>query len=36
VTSRAAVSNGCVRMLTPHVRELFSKVQLGTPVIVKP
>jgi lipoprotein-anchoring transpeptidase ErfK/SrfK len=25
-----------VRMLTPHVRELFSKVQLGTPVIVKP
>ena len=36
VTSRAAVSNGCVRMLTPHVRELFSKVQIGTPVIVKP
>jgi lipoprotein-anchoring transpeptidase ErfK/SrfK len=36
VTSRAAVSNGCVRMLTPHVRELFSKVELGTPVIVKP
>jgi lipoprotein-anchoring transpeptidase ErfK/SrfK len=36
VTSRAAVSNGCVRMLTPHVRELFSKVQLGTTVIVKP
>jgi hypothetical protein len=36
VTSRAAVSNGCVRMLTPHVRELFSKVQVGTPVIVKP
>jgi hypothetical protein len=36
VTSRAAVSNGCVRMLTPHVRELFSKVQIGTPVVVKP
>jgi hypothetical protein len=36
VTSRAAVSNGCVRMLTPHVRELFSKVELGTPVIVRP
>lgn len=36
VTSRAAVSNGCVRMLTPHVRELFSKVKLGTPVIIKP
>jgi hypothetical protein len=36
VTSRAAVSNGCVRMLTPHIRELFSKVEIGTPVIVKP
>ncbi|WP_156796667.1 L,D-transpeptidase [Cyanobium sp. PCC 7001] len=35
VTSRAAVSNGCVRMLTPHVRELFDKVDIGTPVIVK-
>ncbi|WP_228008981.1 L,D-transpeptidase [Cyanobium sp. LEGE 06113] len=35
VTSRAAVSNGCVRMLTPHVRELFEKVEIGTPVIVK-
>jgi lipoprotein-anchoring transpeptidase ErfK/SrfK len=35
VTSRAAVSNGCVRMLTPHVRELFEKVDIGTPVIVK-
>ncbi|MEB3265933.1 MAG: L,D-transpeptidase [Cyanobacteriota bacterium] len=34
VTSRAAVSNGCVRMLTPHVRELFEKVDVGTPVIV--
>jgi lipoprotein-anchoring transpeptidase ErfK/SrfK len=34
VTSRAAVSNGCVRMLTPHVRELFDKVEVGTPVIV--
>jgi lipoprotein-anchoring transpeptidase ErfK/SrfK len=34
VTSRAAVSNGCVRMLTPHVRELFDKVEIGTPVIV--
>ncbi|MGB5135945.1 MAG: L,D-transpeptidase [Prochlorococcaceae cyanobacterium] len=36
VTSRAAVSNGCVRMLTPHVRQLFDQVELGTPVIVKP
>jgi lipoprotein-anchoring transpeptidase ErfK/SrfK len=34
VLSRAAVSNGCVRMLTPHIRELFQQVQLGTPVIV--
>jgi lipoprotein-anchoring transpeptidase ErfK/SrfK len=35
VTSRAAVSNGCVRMLTPHVRELFEKVDVGTPVVVR-
>ena len=36
VKSRSAVSHGCVRMLTPHVRELFEKVDLGTPVTVKP
>ncbi|MFN9546770.1 MAG: L,D-transpeptidase [Cyanobacteriota bacterium] len=36
VRSRAAVSQGCVRMLTPHVRELFDKVEVGTPVVVKP
>ena len=36
VTSRAAVSNGCVRMLTPHVRQLFDQVDIGTPVVVKP
>ncbi|MGL6134057.1 MAG: L,D-transpeptidase [Prochlorococcaceae cyanobacterium] len=36
VTSRAAVSNGCVRMLTPHVRQLFDQVEVGTPVVVKP
>ena len=35
VTSRAAVSNGCVRMLTPHVRQLFDQVEVGTPVIVR-
>lgn len=35
VTSRAAVSHGCVRMLTPHVRYLFERVDVGTPVIVK-
>ncbi|MEB3317368.1 MAG: L,D-transpeptidase [Cyanobacteriota bacterium] len=36
VRSKAAVSHGCVRMLTPHVRELFDKVVVGTPVVVKP
>jgi lipoprotein-anchoring transpeptidase ErfK/SrfK len=36
VRSRSAVSHGCVRMLTPHVRELFDKVDVGTPVVVKP
>ena len=35
VNSRAAVSHGCVRMLTPHVRALFEQVDVGTPVIVK-
>lgn len=34
VTSRAAVSHGCVRMLTPHVRQLFDQVDVGTPVVV--
>jgi lipoprotein-anchoring transpeptidase ErfK/SrfK len=34
VQTRAAVSNGCVRMLNTHVRELFDKVELGTPVTV--
>ncbi len=36
VTSRSAVTNGCVRMLTPHVRALFDQVEVGTPVVVKP
>lgn len=36
VKSRSAVSHGCVRMLTPHVRQLFDKVDVGTPVVVKP
>lgn len=35
VRQREAVSNGCVRMLTPHVRYLFDQVDVGTPVIVK-
>ncbi len=34
VTSRAAVTNGCVRMLRPHVHQLFDQVEVGTPVIV--
>jgi len=36
VNQRAAVTHGCVRMLTPHVRALFDQVELGTPVVVKP
>lgn len=36
VTSRSAVTNGCVRMLTPHVRALFDQVEVGTPVVVQP
>lgn len=35
VSSRAAVTHGCVRMLTPHVRQLFEQVTVGTPVVVK-
>jgi lipoprotein-anchoring transpeptidase ErfK/SrfK len=35
VTSRAAVTNGCVRMLHEHVRKLFDMVDVGTPVIVQ-
>lgn len=35
VKQREAVSNGCVRMLTPHVRQLFDQVEVGTPVIVR-
>jgi lipoprotein-anchoring transpeptidase ErfK/SrfK len=32
----AAVTQGCVRMLGPHVRALFDQVDVGTPVVVKP
>ena len=35
VTSRSAVTNGCVRMLHEHVRKLFDLVEVGTPVIVQ-
>lgn len=34
VTSRAAVTHGCVRMLRAHVHQLFDQVEVGTPVIV--
>lgn len=34
VQQRAAVTHGCVRMLGPHVRQLFDAVELGTPVVV--
>jgi lipoprotein-anchoring transpeptidase ErfK/SrfK len=34
VTSRAAVTHGCVRMLRSHVHQLFDQVELGTPVTV--
>jgi lipoprotein-anchoring transpeptidase ErfK/SrfK len=36
VTSQAAVTNGCVRMLADHVRSLFEQVDVGTPVVVRP
>jgi lipoprotein-anchoring transpeptidase ErfK/SrfK len=36
VKTRSAVSHGCVRMLGPHVRQLFDQVEVGTPVIVTP
>ncbi|MFO7629253.1 MAG: L,D-transpeptidase, partial [Prochlorococcaceae cyanobacterium] len=35
VTSRAAVTNGCVRMLHEHVRKLYELVDVGTPVVVR-
>jgi hypothetical protein len=31
-----AASHGCIRMYNHHVRQLFEKVALGTPVIVEP
>ncbi|WP_323270704.1 L,D-transpeptidase [Synechococcus sp. CCY9201] len=34
VSSRSAVTNGCVRMLSDHVRKLFDLVEVGTPVVV--
>jgi lipoprotein-anchoring transpeptidase ErfK/SrfK len=34
VSSRSAVTNGCVRMFTEHVRKLFDLVEVGTPVVV--
>jgi lipoprotein-anchoring transpeptidase ErfK/SrfK len=32
VKIRAAVSNGCVRMLNAHVQKLYELVEVGTPV----
>jgi lipoprotein-anchoring transpeptidase ErfK/SrfK len=34
VSSRSAVTNGCVRMFHDHVRKLFEMVEVGTPVVV--
>ncbi len=34
VSSRAAVTHGCVRMFRDHVHKLFDLVQLGTPVVI--
>lgn len=35
VQQGAAVTHGCVRMLGDHVRALFDRVAVGTPVIVR-
>ncbi|MEB3200057.1 MAG: L,D-transpeptidase [Synechococcaceae cyanobacterium] len=35
VQQGAAVTHGCVRMLGDHVRFLFDRVSLGTPVVVR-
>jgi lipoprotein-anchoring transpeptidase ErfK/SrfK len=29
-----AVSNGCIRMINDHVIELYSRVPIGSPVVV--
>ncbi|WP_371639550.1 L,D-transpeptidase [Synechococcus sp. UW179A] len=34
VKIRAAVSNGCVRMLNAHVQKLYELVDVGTPVMI--
>lgn len=34
VQIRAAVSNGCVRMLNAHVQQLYELVDVGTPVVI--
>jgi lipoprotein-anchoring transpeptidase ErfK/SrfK len=34
VKIRAAVSNGCVRMLNDHVQKLYELVEVGTPVMI--
>ena len=34
VKIRAAVLNGCVRMLNAHVQQLYDLVDVGTPVMI--
>jgi lipoprotein-anchoring transpeptidase ErfK/SrfK len=36
VNTRAAVTNGCVRMKHAHVRRLFEIVDVGTPIVIQP
>ncbi|QEY33325.1 L,D-transpeptidase [Synechococcus sp. RSCCF101] len=36
VNTRAAVTNGCVRMKHDHVRRLFDLVDIGTPIVIQP
>ena len=35
VRSRAAVSNGCIRMLNQDIRHLFDAVNIGTPLEIR-
>ncbi|MFL0789487.1 MAG: L,D-transpeptidase, partial [Prochlorococcus sp.] len=35
VNVRGAVSNGCVRMLHAHVRQLYDMVEVGTPLEIR-
>lgn len=35
VKSRSRVTKGCIRMLNPHIEEIFSLVEIGDTVVVK-